>query len=85
MIHKSYLVEKNFRLISTNCSLFYGENHGLINDFKKNKRIKFKKNILKFTQDEIIKNSNLLLDEVKNKSLFEEEKIIFISNVNDSF
>ena len=86
MIHKSYLVEKNFRLISTNCSLFYGENHGLINDFKKKiKELNLKKNILKFEQDEIIKNSNLLLDEVKNKSLFEEEKIIFISNVNDSF
>ena len=74
MIHKSYLVEKNFRLISTNCSLFYGENHGLINDFKKIKELNLK-NILKFTQDDI-KNSNLLLDEVKNKSLFEEEKII---------
>ena len=43
MIHKSYLVEKNFRLISTNCTLFYGENHGLINDFKKIKELNLKK------------------------------------------
>ena len=35
MIHKSYLVENNFNTIQNKIALFYGENQGLQNDFKK--------------------------------------------------
>ena len=35
MIHKSFLVEDNINLLKNNTALFYGENTGLINDFKK--------------------------------------------------
>ena len=35
MIYKSYLLEQNFDLLKTNLTLFYGENLGLQNDFKK--------------------------------------------------
>ena len=35
MIYKSYLVEKNIDLLKNNLILFYGENIGLINEFKK--------------------------------------------------
>ena len=34
MIHKSYLIEQNIGKIGKGISLFYGENLGLINDFK---------------------------------------------------
>ena len=34
-------------------------------------------------QDELIKNKNILINEIKNKSLFNEKKIIFINQVND--
>ena len=34
MIFKSYLVEENFGLIDKNFNLFYGENIGLVNEFK---------------------------------------------------
>ena len=34
MIHKSYLIEENINLLQNNISLFYGENLGLINEFK---------------------------------------------------
>ena len=34
MIHKSYLVEENFKILKNNIVLFYGENLGLIHDFK---------------------------------------------------
>ena len=62
MLHKSFLIEENTSLLKNNAALFYGENTGLINDFKKkitdeNKLI----NILKFVQDDILKNRNILV------------------------
>ena len=41
------------------------------------------KEILNLFQDEIIKNKNIFINEIKNKSLFNEKKIIFINHVND--
>jgi DNA polymerase-3 subunit delta len=84
MLHKSFLIEENTSLLKNNAALFYGENTGLINDFKKkitdeNKLI----NILKFVQDDILKNRNILYEEINNISLFEEKKIIFIDNASD--
>lgn len=84
MISKSYLLENNIDQIDKNLILFYGENLGLKNDFKKkiksnNKKIK----IINFTQDEILKNENFFFSEILNISLFEEEKIFFINYAND--
>ena len=33
---KSYLVEQNIKILKTNITLFYGENLGLKNEFKRN-------------------------------------------------
>ena len=79
MIYKSYQVEDKIEKLKQNITLIYGENIGLINDF----RIKIKKHhknctVLNFTQDEILKNENLFYNEVENISLFGEKKIIFI-------
>tara|TARA_B100001248_G_scaffold247554_1_gene219142 strand:+ start:1791 stop:2786 length:996 start_codon:yes stop_codon:yes gene_type:complete len=85
MNFKSYLIEKNYSQIEkTRSILFYGENIGLKNFFKKliknnNKQTK----IVSFLQDEILHNANLLFNELSNLSLFEEKKIIFIENTND--
>jgi len=84
MISKSYLLENNIDQIDKNLILFYGENLGLKNDFKKkiksnNKKIK----IINFTQEEILKNENSFFSEILNISLFEEEKIFFINYAND--
>jgi DNA polymerase-3 subunit delta len=85
MIFKSYLLENNIETLSNyKVFLFYGENYGLKKDFKE--KLKFankKKQVLNLFQDEIIKNKNILINEVSNKSLFGEEKIIFINEVND--
>ena len=82
MIYKSYLLEENFNLQKNNLALFYGENLGLINDFKE--KIKKKTNtIIKFTQDQILKDESIIFNEIKNISLFEEKKIIFIDDAND--
>jgi len=84
MNYKSYLVEQNINLLKNNILLFYGENLGLKNDFKK----KLKSNntnaaIVRFTQEEVLKNQNYFIENLLNMSLFNEEKIYFIEQVND--
>lgn len=84
MIFKSYIVEENLKKLNKNLILFYGENLGLMNEFKK-KIIAENKDaeIIKFNQDEIIKNENLFLNEIYNISLFEKKKIYFLNQTND--
>jgi len=85
MIFKSYILEQNLKTIDEyQIILFYGENQGLKEEFKKNIKINNKNNeILNLLQDEIIKNENLLINEITNKSLFNNKKIIFIDQVNE--
>ena len=84
MIFKSYLVEKNIEILKNKLVLFYGENFGLIKDFKEMiKKTEHKKKVLRFFQEDILKNQNVIFDEIKNTSLFEEEKIIFIESASD--
>ena len=85
MIFKSYILEESFEPIKNlKLFLFYGENQGLKKEFKEKLRIENKgKEILNLFQDDIVKNKNILINEVSNKSLFNEKKIIFIDQVND--
>ena len=85
MILKSYILEKNFNYFENyKIFLFYGENQGLKKEFKEKLKIQNKnQEILNLFQDEIIKNKNILVNEVSNKSLFNEKKTIFIDQVND--
>ena len=84
MIHKSYLAEQNLEILKNNLVLFYGENKGLIDDFQ-NKIIKNFTNsiIIKYNQEEILKNKSLLFNELQNTSLFHQQKILLIRDVND--
>ena len=85
MIFKSYILEQNLKEIS-NCKifLFYGENQGLKKEFKDNlKRLNKNKEVIKLSQNEILKNGNLIISEISNKSLFNEEKVIFVNDVDD--
>ena len=78
MIYKSYVVEKEIKNLHDRITLFYGENLGLKNDFKKLIRSLYKSaEILSFNQEEIIKDNNLLFNEIHNTSLFEEQKVFF--------
>mgnify|MGYP001232914103 FL=1 len=84
MLYKSYLIEQNFSTLKNNITLFYGENIGLKKELKD--LIKFNnknKEIIKFLQDQILKNENILFNEINNISLFEKEKIIIIDNADD--
>ena len=84
MIYKSYLVEKNIDHIKDKFVLFYGENLGMLNDFKENiKTANSEVEIIKFDNDDIIKNTEHFFKEVLNFSLFEKKKIFFINNAND--
>jgi len=85
MIFKSYILEQNIQPVDNHkIFLFYGENQGLKKEFKKKLKIQNKnQEILILFQDEIIKNKNILINEINNKSLFNEKKIIFINQVND--
>jgi len=85
MIFKSYILEQSFQSIN-HCKLFlfYGENQGLKKEFKeKLKKQNKDQETLNLFQDEIIKNKNILINEISNKSLFNEKKIIFINQAND--
>ena len=84
MILKSYQVENNFNTIRNNIALFYGENVGLQNEFKKTiKKVNSQNKILNIEQEEILNSPQYLFEELNNRSLFENIKIIIISNTND--
>ena len=84
MIHKSYIVEENIKSLKNKIALIYGENLGLLNTLKDKLKSDVAKNKgIIFLQDDLIKNPNLLINEIKNKSLFEENKYIIIDNVSD--
>lgn len=86
MIFKSYLVEQNIDILKDNMILFYGENSGLIDDFKEKLVVKnHNSKILKFNQEQLLKDKNILFNEIQNNSLFEINKIFFIQGVNDKF
>ena len=82
MIFKSYQIEENINLLQNKIVLFYGENLGLIDEFKKTLN-NINKNVIKFSQEEILQNENVILNEVQHISLFEDKKVFFISNAND--
>ena len=86
MIIKSYLLEQNIEKLLEGHFLFYGLNLGLKNDFKEKIKTLNKKNeVLIFNQEEILKNSESFLGEIKNISLFQKEKIFIIDQINDKF
>ena len=67
MILKSYIVEQDINKIDKSISLFYGENLGLINDFKK-LIIESNKNttIIRLNEEEVLKKDVILFREVSN-------------------
>ena len=78
MILKSFEIEKNIENISKfKFILIYGENLGL-KDQLKNKIIKVFNNyeIINIYQEDFNKNKNILIDEVKNSSLFSYKKLV---------
>ena len=85
MIIKQYILEQNPKVfLDYKVFLLYGENEGFKKEFK-DKVKKVDKNFenLSFSQEEIIKDHNILFKEIQNKSLFDKNKILFIDQVDD--
>ena len=76
MILKSYIVEQNVDVLNEYQGiLLYGANDGIKDDIKiqlkeKNKNVE----IINFFEAEIIKNRNVLYENIVNESLFNEKK-----------
>ena len=84
MIFKSYLVEENINLLKNKIVLFYGENIGLLEDFKDKIKLKYNKSeIISLRQEEVLKNLESFQNEIMNMSLFNKSKIILIQEVSD--
>lgn len=85
MILKSYIVEQNLEILNSyQGTLIYGENIGIKDDIKQALKDKNKNTeIITFFEDEILKNKNILYQNVFNESLFSEKRIIFILGASD--
>ena len=83
MIQKSFIIENNIKLLKNKFSLFYGENVGLINEFKSKISKVYNNKIIKLNQSDILNNQNILINEINNFSLFENKKVFFLLDVND--
>ena len=84
MIIKNSLIDKKKSFLDKQILLFYGQNHGLKEEFKKNIKNKFiKSKINHLNQDEILKDQDKFFTDLFNVSLFEEQKIFIISLCND--
>ena len=84
MIYKSYTVEQNFSILENNITLFYGENIGLIQEFKEKIVINNRNDLLlRLNQEQILKDPNHFYNEINNTSLFNSKKIFIIENSSD--
>lgn len=86
MILKSFEIENNIqKVVQYKFVLIYGENIGLKETLKK-KIIELNKkaDIVNLYQEDISKHKNIILNEIKNSSLFSEEKIIIVNQTNES-
>ena len=83
MILKSSDFSKNLKT-NQNFYLLYGSNIGLLNEnIDKILKPKFSKNIYNYDENEIISDPDSFLENIINKSFFENDKLIIINRVSD--
>jgi DNA polymerase-3 subunit delta len=85
MILKSYIVEQNLNLLNEyKAVLLYGENEVIKHDIQPRLRDTNKgSEIINLFENEIIKDKNIIFNNIVNESLFNEKKIIFIQYATD--
>ena len=81
MIIKSFETSK-IELDKNKFVLLYGKNNGFKSEVTNN-LLKDKIEIKKYEEKEILENTNIFLENIFSKSLFENEKIIIIKRVTD--
>ena len=83
MIHKVFDIKK-LNINSFNLYLMYGKNEGLQTEIIHKYFIsKFESEIKRYDETEFISNSEIIISEILNKSLFDSKKIIIISRVSE--
>ena len=83
MIIKAYEQQK-IKKLKNNFYLFYGENDGYKNQVIKDIFTdKYKENIERFDENEILNNFETFVSNLINKSFFEESKLIIVSRVSE--
>ena len=83
MITKHFNLEKKIET-SIKFFLLYGQNDGLINETIKKVLIpKLSKNVYNYDENEIINNTNIFIENITNKSFFENDKLIIINRASD--
>ena len=83
MLIKSYETRK-INLYKNPFVLLYGKNEGFKKEVKNN-LLKNKNITVNLEENEILENPNNFIESLLTKSLFEEEKIIFINRITDKF
>ncbi len=82
MIVKSFEIKK--KINNGKYFLLYGNNEGLIKDIIENEIKPLKQDIVyKYDEEEIIKDKDIFLEKILNKSFFDNEKLIIISRVGN--
>jgi DNA polymerase-3 subunit delta len=84
MILKSYIVEQNIDILKNyKATLIYGENNGIKDDIKEEIRNKNENSdVINFFENDLFK-TNLLYENIANRSLFTKRKTIFIQEASD--
>ena len=83
MIIKSFELEK-LKSLDRKIHLIYGINEGIKQDIINNFYVKkFSGEILKYEENEILNNKDEFLSSLKNKSLFQTEKLVIISRATE--
>ena len=83
MIFKPYQLS-NLKNINSNFFLLYGQNEGQKREvIEKILNTGFSKNIYRYDEEEILNNYDNLINELSNKSFFDDRKIIIISRVSE--
>jgi len=84
VIIKNIELDKKRLIADINFFLLYGTNSELIKEkIKKNFIPLFSNNTYKYTESEVISNSEQFQEELSNKSFFENEKLIIINHVSE--
>jgi len=85
VILKSYIVEQDIHILNNyQATILYGENNGIKDDVKSRLKDNNKDaEIINFFEEDIIKNKNILYENIINESLFNKKKIIFIQGATD--
>ena len=85
MILKSFEVENNTQnILKFRMILIYGENIGLKEILKKKiVNLNNKADVINIYQEDLNRNKDIVLNEIKNVSLFSKEKVIIVNQVNE--